>query len=182
MGAIERNPSNRDILQSTKFKLNFTRLPGLTFFCQTANLPGISLSEVMRSTPFVDLYAPGEKAIYDTLNVTMLVDEDLLGWLAIHDWIRGMTFPKEFGEYANMGDKFRDTQIRRGSGVKLPVQYSDGSMTIYTNKNNPNFRVQYKDCFPTTLGGIMFSALDSAENIITADITFRYSYYNLERI
>jgi len=75
MGAIERNPSNRDILQSTKFKLNFMRLPGLTFFCQTANLPGISLTEIQRPTPFVDLWQPGEKAIYDTLNVTMLVEE-----------------------------------------------------------------------------------------------------------
>lgn len=182
MGALERNPSNRDILQSTKFKLNFMRLPGMTFFCQTANLPGISLTEVLRPTPFVDLYQPGEKAIYDTLNVTMLVDEDLRDWEAIHDWIRAMTFPKEFEEYAKMGAKFRDTQALRGSGSKLPVQYTDASMTVYTNKNNPNFRIQYKDLFPTTLGGIMFSSLDSAENIITADITFRFSYYNLERI
>jgi hypothetical protein len=182
MGAIERNPSNRDILQSTKFKLNFTRLPGLTFFCQTVNLPGLSLSEVMRNTPFLDLYVPGEKAIYDTLNCTMLVDEDIRGWEAIHDWIRAMTFPVEFEEYAKMGEKFRDTQMRRGTGVKLPPQYSDASMTVYTNKNNPNFRINYKDCFPTTLGGIQFSTLDSAENIITADATFRFSYYNIERI
>lgn len=181
MGAIERNPSNRDILQSTKFKLNFMRLPGLTFFCQTVNLPGISLTEVLRPTPFVDLYVPGEKAIYDTLNVTMLVDEDLRGWEAIHDWLRAMTFPKEFEEYAKMKDKFRDTAARGFVG-KLPPQYSDASITVYTNKNNPNIRVQYKDVFPTTLGGIQFSALDSAENIITADVTFRYSYYNLERI
>lgn len=183
MGALERNPSNRDILQSTKFKLNFTRLPGLTFFCQTVNLPGLSLTEVMRNTPFVDLYVPGEKAIYDTMNCTMLVDEDLRDWEAIHDWIRAMTFPKDFEEYAKMGDKFRDTQMRGGSGwKKLPPQYSDATITVYTNKNNPNIRVTYKDVFPTNLGGILFSALDSAENIITCDVTFRFSYYNIERI
>jgi hypothetical protein len=180
MGAIERNPPNRDILQSTKFKLNFNRLPGMTFFCQTVNLPGISLSEVLRPTPFVDLYVPGEKAIYDTLNCTMLVDEDLNDWEAIHDWIRAMTFPKEFEEYANMKSQFRDSVMRQGT--KLPVQYTDASMTVYTNKNNPNIRVQFKDLFPTTLGGIQFSSMDSAENIITVDATFRYSYYNLERV
>ena len=181
-GAIERNPSNRDILQSTKFRLNFMRLPGLTFFCQTANLPGISLTEIPRNTPFVDLYVPGEKAVYDTFNVTMLVDEDLRDWEAIHDWIRAMTFPKEFEEYARMSENFRDSAVRRGMGGKLPPQYTDASLTIYTNKNNPNFRVQFKDVFPTTLGGIQFSSLDSAENIITCDATFRYSYYNLERV
>ena len=180
MGAIERNPPNRDILQSTKFKLNFTRLPGATFFCQTANLPGISLTEVMRNTPFIDLYVPGEKAIYDTLNITMLIDEDLNDWLAIHDWIRAMTFPTEFEEYARLDRMFRDSPNRRG--VKLPPQYADATLSVYTNKNNANFRVQYKDCFPTTLGGITFSALDSAENIITADVSFRFSYYNIERV
>jgi len=182
MSINERNPSNRDILQSTKFKLNFTRLPGLTFFCQTANLPGLSLTEVMRNTPFVDLYVPGEKCIYDTLNVTMLVDEDLRDWQAIHDWLRAMTFPTEFEEYAKMETQFRDTQLRRGGWQKIPPQYADASLTIHTNKNNPNIRVMFKDAFPTTLSGIQFSALDSAENIITCDVTFRYSYYNLERI
>lgn len=182
MGINERNPSNRDILQSTKFKLNFTRLPGLTFFCQTVNLPGISLTEVMRNTPFVDLYVPGEKAIYDTLNVTMLVDEDLRDWEAIHDWLRAMTFPKEFEEYAKMNSLFKDTQMRGGGWQKLPPQYTDAMLTIYTNKNNANIRVSFKDVFPTTLGGIQFSALDSAENIITADATFRFSYYNIERV
>lgn len=181
MGALERNPSNRDILQSTKFKLNFMRLPGLTFFCQTVNLPGISLTEVMRNTPFVDLYVPGEKAIYDTLNTTLLIDEDLRDWEAIHDWIRAMTFPKEFEEYAKMKSQFKDV-VSRGPGAKLPPQYTDASLTLYTNKNNPNIRIQFKDLFPTTLGGIQFSALDSAENIITCDCSFRYTYYNIERV
>lgn len=180
MGAIERNPANRDILQSTKFRLVFNRLPGLTFFCQTVNLPGISLTEVMRPTPFVDLYHPGEKAIYDTLNVTMLVSEDLADWLAIHDWIRGMTFPKEFEEYVKMDSMFRDSVMRRGS--KLPIAYTDASLSIFTNKNNPQWRVMFKDCFPTNIGSIQFSSLDSAENIITADATFRFSYYDLQKV
>lgn len=181
MSAISRNPSNRDILQSTKFKLNFNRLPGLTFFCQTVNLPGISLTEVIRPTPFIDLYHPGEKAIYDNLNVTMQIDEDLRAWLEIHDWIRGMTFPKEFEEYASLDRKF-NALSRNQMGVKLPVLYTDAILTIFTNKNNPNIRVHYKDLFPTTLSGIQFSALDSAENIITADASFRFSYYNLEKL
>lgn len=180
--AISRNPTNRDILQSTKFRLNFNRLPGMTFFCQTVNLPGISLTEVLRNTPFVDLYVPGEKAIYDTLNTTMLIDEGLQTWTEIHDWIRGMTFPKEFEEYATLDRKFKDTEIKRQMGIKLPAAYTDASLTIYSNKNNPRFRVQFKDLFPTTLGGIQFSALDSAENIITTDVSFRYSYYNLEKL
>jgi len=180
MAAITRGPTNRDLLQSTKFKLNFTRIPGTTFFCQTVNLPGVSLTEVPRNTPFVDLFVPGEKIIYDTLNITFLIDEYLITWLQLHDWIRAMTFPVDFKEYADMGKLSRVSEFRRSA--KLPPQYSDATVTVYTNKNNPNYRINYKDLFPTTLSGIQFSSMDSAENIITADASFRYSYYNIEKI
>jgi hypothetical protein len=180
MSAITRNPTNKDILQSTKFKLNFARIPATTYFCQSASLPGLSLTEVPRNTPFIDLYVPGEKLLYDTLNITFLVDEDLVGWQEIHDWIRAMTFPYDFEEYVNLKNLSSVAQSR--SINRLPPQYSDASMTIYTNKNNPNIRVQFKDLFPISLGGLVFNSSDSAENIITSDVTFRFSYYNIERL
>jgi len=180
MGATTRNPSNRDYLQSTKFKFNMARLPGATYFCQTVNLPGLSLTEVIRPTPFIDLYMPGEKLIYDSLNLTFLINEDLSDWEQMHDWIRAMTFPREFEEYANLGKLSAASQIRVGS--RTPPQYTDASVTIFTNKNNPQIRVNFKDLFPTTLGGIQFNAMDSAENILTCDASFKFSYYNIERV
>ena len=180
MSAVTRNPSNKDILQSTKFRLNFSRLPSVTYFCQTANLPGLSLTEVPLTTPFVDLYVPGEKLIYDTLNLTFLVDEDLRDWEQLHDWIRAMTFPTDFKEYRDLA-KLATVSAFRGNNA-LPPQYSDASMTIFTNKNNANLRINFKDLFPTSLSTIMFSSMDSAENIITADVSFRFSYYNIERL
>ena len=98
MTVLNRNPINPDLLQSTKFRVTFSRLPGVTYFCNSANLPGISLTEIPMPTPFVELYLPGEKAIYDTFNITFLVDEDLRAWTELHDWIRGATFPPEFEE------------------------------------------------------------------------------------
>ena len=98
MTATNRNPSNPNLLQQNKFVLNFGRAPSIQFFCQSVSVPGISLSEVPQFTPFVDVYVPGEKAIYDLLNVTFIVDEELQAWKEIHDWIRGMTFPTDFKE------------------------------------------------------------------------------------
>lgn len=181
MTAITRNPTNIDLLQSTKFQVVFDRLPGVNYFCQTANFPGISLTEFPVSTPFVDLYFPGEKAIYDTFNITFLVDEDLRAWTEIHDWIRGLTFPTDFKEYVNMAKSSPQANIRasmRGS----PAGYSTAIMTLYTNKNNPNFRIKLIDCFPTSVGSLIFNASDTAENIVTADATFRFSYYEYERL
>jgi hypothetical protein len=180
MTALNRNPINTDLLQSTKFHVTFSRLPGLTYFCNSANLPGISLTEIPMPTPFVELYIPGEKAIYDTFNITFLVDEDLRAWTELHDWIRGATFPTEFDEYVNLARTNPAANIRTAY-VRPPV-YTDATLSIYTNKNNPNFRVKMVDVFPTTVGSLSFSSSDSAENIVTADATFRFSYFNYERI
>lgn len=182
MSALTRNPTNLDLLQSTKFQVIFDRLPGVNYFCQTANLPGISLTEFPVSTPFVDLYLPGEKAIYDTFNITFLVDEDLRAWTELHDWIRGITFPKDFKEYVDLAKLSPQSNIRAAMNGGRPAPYSTAIMTVYTNKNNPNFRIKLIDCFPTSVGSLIFNSSDTAENIITADATFRFSYYDYERI
>ena len=182
MTALTRNPTNTNLKQSTKFHLNFDRLPGMTYFCQSANFPGISVSEVPRPTPFVDLYIPGEKLVYDTFNITFLVNEDMSDWTEIHDWLRGIAFPTDFREYANLNRLHTQSYSRSTVGVKDKVQYSSATLTLYTNLNNPNFRLKFVDIFPTSLSTIIFNTQDSAENIVTADATFRYSYYDYERL
>lgn len=180
MTALTRNATNKDILQSNKFRLTFDRLPEMTYFCQTVMLPGVSLTEVPRNTPFVDLYSPGEKLQYDPLTISFLVDEDLRAWLNIHDWLRACTFPTQFKEYRDL-QKLNMNAMGRNVPKAMP-QFSDATLSIFTNKNNPNIRVKFVDLFPVTLDAVQFSSMDSAENIITATATFRYSYYDVERI
>lgn len=187
---LNRNPENTDLLQSTKFRLTFDRLPGITYFCQVANFPGVSLTEIVRPTPFVDLYVPGEKLVYDTFNITFFVDEDLKTWLELHDWMRGIAFPTDFKEYVGLAQSAKqavrtsssiDTQFLRDQLEKRP-QYGNAILTIYTNKNNPNLRVKFVDIFPTSLSTILFNVSDTAENVAYSDASFRFSYYEYERL
>lgn len=176
MTILTRTPENPSLLQPNKFQLSFSRSPHLQYFCQSVSIPGISLSEVPRQTPFVDLYSPGEKAIYDVFNVTFLVDEQLKGWLEIHDWIRALTFPEKFEEYLQLGRQSKYT-----GNPKTP-QFSDASLTLLSSANTPTLRFKLIDCFPTSISAFVMSATDSPENIITADATFRFAYYNVERL
>lgn len=175
MAAINRNPQNTNPLIPNKFQVNFTRLPNTTYFCQSASLPGLSLGEIPRNTPFIDLYSPGEKLIYDVLNFTFVVDEDLNSWTEIHDWMRGMTFPTNFSEYRNLSklNKFAD---------KPQPQFSDATMTILTSSFNINYNVRFYDCFPISLSSIAFSSTDSPENLITSDVSFRFSYFDIVKV
>jgi len=178
MTALTRSPTNPNFLQPNKFTLNFSRLPNMQFFCQSVSVPGISLSEIPQNTPFVDVYRPGEKAIYDLLNVTFYIDEELQAWKEIHDWIRAMTFPTDFAEYRNLGDLNKYASVVE---TRQP-QYSDAAITLLSSSNKPYYKFKFVGVFPTTITTFVMTATDSAENAMTADATFRYSFYDIEKL
>lgn len=178
MTIAERAPTNPNPIQANKFLLTFSRTPNVQYFCQSVILPGISTGEAIYPNPFVDLYAPGEKAIYDPLTVTFIIDEELKSWLEIHDWIRAMTFPKEFAEYRKLGGL-----SKRVTGLtKTQPQYSDGQLVILSSSNIPYYKFKFYDLFPTTLTPFVMDTKSGPDVVLTADVTFRYNYYDVERL
>ena len=112
------------------------------------------------------------------MNVTFVIDEELTGWKEIHDWIRAMTFPESYEEYKQLASL---NKYAGGKATKQP-QYSDGIITLYSSSNKPYFRFKFYDCFPTTLSTFVMSSSDSPETILTADATFRYNYFDIEKL
>jgi len=157
-------PANLSLAQSTKFMLNFARLPDTNYFCQTVTMPGVNMSEVVTETPFSTVYRHGDKLQYDPLVITFVVDEWLNSWKNIHDWMRGLTKPTRFQEYDKLKLEF---------GI-----YSDAMLTILNGVNVPIARVTFRNCFPTNLASLQFSATDDGGQIIVADATFRYDYFD----
>lgn len=160
-------PQNTSILQTTKYTFIIPELPFARYFCQTVSLPGVSTSEVPVSTPFVTTYRHGDTLVYDAFSIQAIVDEDLRVWEETHNWLVALTKPVSFRQYA--------TNIGR-------EKYYDGILTINTNANNPNIRIKFKNVHPTSIGGINFNTSDNAETTPTADINFRYDYFEIERI
>lgn len=170
-------PTNTNFLHPNKFVLTLQRCPTVQYFCQVVTLPGLSMGEAHAPTPFVDRYLPGDKLVYDYLTLTFPVDEDLKNWLEIHDWMRGMTFPKEFAEYQNLAKLPPHTP----SSMSKTPQYSDGSLTFYNSNQIPKIRFKFYDMFPTTISPLIFSVGDSPEKPITADVTFRFLMFELDK-
>jgi len=165
MSAITRAPQNTNLLQPTKFLLSFDRIRTTQYFCQSVNLPGVSLGEVNRATPFLDMFSPGTKLTYSPLNVEFLVDEELQSWKNIYDWFLSIADPDGF-------------EKRDGSKELQTIKhFSDATLTILTGLNNPILRVQYTNLFPLSINDIQFNTTQSADTIITATATFRYQSY-----
>jgi hypothetical protein len=163
MTALKRTPQNTGFLQPTKYQLVFPNIENMVFFCQSINIPGLSINSLPQPTPFVDIVRPGQKISYETLEIEFIVDEYMNSWKDIHNWIRSMADPVTFPVLNKAG-----------------TTYSDAILTVLTNLNNPNIRIHFKNMFPSDLSGIKLSTTDSADTTITATATFRYDYYDIE--
>lgn len=162
-------PENSNILQATKFTLLFPTLPFLRYFSQTATIPSTSTDGIQVPTPFSDTYRHGTKLRYEDFTINAIVDEDMRVWEETHNWLKALTRPKDFSEYL----RFQNLDN---------VPYHDAMLTINTNANNPNIRFKFYNCHPTSIGAINFNTADTADTIPTVDVTFRYDYYELERL
>lgn len=169
LSTLTQIPENTSFLQPTKFTFTIPTLPFLRYFCQNANLPGVSTSPVQLDNPFSATFRHGDKLIYEEFSVSTIVDEDMRVWEENYNWLVALTKPKEFPQYIKYTDK-------RAS------PYHDALLTINNNANLPNIRIKFFDCHPTSIGGINFSVSDNADSVITMDIQFRYDRYEIERL
>lgn len=174
IGALANQPDNLDALQQNKFRFTLRRLPHVNYFCREATLPSLDISSSSIPTPFRQSPFPEVKLTYEqTFNITFTVDEDLKNYLEIHDWMVGLGFPDNFGQYKRLVEEQSDTIHIRNQGHP----WSDATLIIQTNHQNKNLEVAFESCFPVSLSGLTFtSRIDSIEHI-DATASFRYSKY-----
>lgn len=165
MTVLTRTPENTNPLQPTKFLLTFKKIKDTQYFCQSVNIPGVSLGEVIRTTPFLDMYSPGTKLNYESLDIEFIVDSELTSWKNMYDWFISMADPDGFEK--------RDHTITPSSTKHM----SDATLTVLSSLNNPLVRIEYIDLFPTSLGAIDFDTRLSSDTIITCKASFRYQSY-----
>ena len=57
--------------------------------------------------------------------------------------------------------------------------YSDGTLQILSSNLVPSFQVVFNDLFPFSLSTITFDATDTDIEYFTADVSFKYTIYDL---
>lgn len=169
-------PLNQNHLQPSKFLLSFTRLPYMTFFCHTANIPGVRSASPEQPIPFAQGKLPGMKPEFENLEVGFYIDELLWSWTSIKDWIFGYSLPHSFEEYKQLSLQ-QQLQLRGNQ-----PQYSDAILTSFNNLNNPTLQIQFHDCFPESITSVVFDTRQPALNIPTATAIFKYTTYDVLRL
>ena len=77
------SPENKNFLGGAGFKLVLDRIPHVTYFCQGAPIPGVSLSTIQMPSPVVTRQLPGTKVTFSPFEVTFKIDEDMKNFIEI---------------------------------------------------------------------------------------------------
>lgn len=170
--AFANQIQNRNFLSPVGFKFSLSKDPKVSFFCNSARIPEITLSLTQQPTYLKDLDVPGGKIQYGDLSLRFLVDEDMENYMSIHNWISGLGFPETTEQYSNL--------ITNEDGTQDPKKaFSDGSLYILDSNYNTASVVKFKDLFPVSLSSLDFDSTQTDIQYFTANASFKYTIYNI---
>ena len=167
---------NRNFLSPTGFKFTLKKSPKVAFFCNEANIPDLNLGIAVQTSYLKDIDLPGDKIVFGDLNLRFLVDENLENYMEIQNWIRGLGYPENLQQFADL----QNQGLIRGNYTQDRQNiYSDGTLQVLTSSSIPNFQVVFKDLFPYSLGTLTFDATQTDIQYFTADVSFKYTIYSI---
>jgi len=190
---LNRQPTKLDYSSPTQFRFKIHQLPKVEFFTVAANVPSITLAEISYENPLKNIPMPGDKLTYDDLTITFIVDENLENYIEIHNWMTGLGFPKDRSQFREFRSATSTTPTGRAANQSSDIgdvkpatpdrgMYSDATLTVLTNKNNPVTEIRFSDCFPSSVGGLAYTQNATDVDYLTSDIIFKYKLYEIVKL
>ena len=192
---LSRQPTKLDYASPTQFKFGIHQLPKVEFFTTTATVPAIALSDVVMPTPFKSIPMQGDQLTFDNLTINFIVDEFLENYLSLHEWMTAIGFPKNRKQFSDFKTNKSNTPIsaRSSSSTSSDIGdvqqaspnnalFSDATLTILSNKNNPIVNVLFRDLYPVALSALEYNQAATDVEYLTASVDFAYQIYEIEAI
>jgi len=193
---VSRAPDKLDYASPIQFRFTCAKLPTVEFFCQTANIPGITLGTADVETPLKSIPFPGDKLTYGDLNVSFLVDENLNNYKELHDWLTGLGFPQSHSQFSSLlatgHDRFPQSKVGTATvssdagRITAPLSegaaYSDATLTVLNSKNIAKTEIRFRDIYPTSLGALSYNVKASDVDYLAVDAGFAYTLYSIVQI
>jgi hypothetical protein len=174
--AFSNQIQNRNFLSSVGFKFTLTRARKVSFFSNSANVPGLSLGVAQQPTYLKDIDIPGDKMVFEDFNLRFIVDENLENYMQIQNWMRGLGYPESLNEIYNL--QRQETNLNTTLNKQMNI-YSDGTLQALNSNNRVQFEVVFKDMFPYSLSALEFDSTNPDVEYFTAEVSFKYTIYNI---
>jgi hypothetical protein len=166
---LQNQPTDINFLLTTRFRLILPRAPNLVYWVQGCNLPGFSMENATQATAFVQRPVPGDRIHYNDLKITFRVDEQMKNYREVADWIIGLGFPKQFGQYEDL--------LNSPFGIM-----SDIGLIILDAQQNPMHVVTFTDAFPVSISDLDFVSTETDANPIVVETTWKYLLWQFDEV
>tara|TARA_B100001996_G_C18496008_1_gene529557 strand:+ start:92 stop:646 length:555 start_codon:yes stop_codon:yes gene_type:complete len=165
---------NKNYLSPIGFLFTLDKAQKVSFLCQKAEIPDITLGKVdIPTRGMVPIPVEGNM-VYGNLNLEFIVDEDLRNYMEIHNWIRALGTPQNMKERS---DWYKTWE--RDWGDRREGRFSDATLQVLNNNNIVNFDVLFKNLFPISLSTVPFDVTGSDNAYFTANASFEYMLYEV---
>ena len=157
--------SNVNYLQPTGFRISIDRkrYPNLEYFVQSVQHPNLSVSTVeLPVRRITSVPIAGDSMRFGGLTFNILLDEDMASYNEMFDWLQRTV---------------NDGQVTAGDRKTAIPTYSDITLSILSSHNNVNKTITYRDCIPTSLGGIEFLSNSGQASYLGFTVVFNFSQF-----
>ena len=142
---------NNNLLPLTGFKMSVgtDQFKQLQHFAVSANMPGCNIGEISTIYRNLSGFSPSDHLKFESLNVRFAVDESMLVYNEVFQWLSDCT-----------------------TSNVLPVY--DISLSFLTSKFNISRSVSFRNAFPSSISGIEFNVQNTEVEYAYIDVVFRY--------
>ena len=146
-----------NFLNPSSFVLTLDSLSysGAEFTIQTMMLPDVTVEGAPLQFKQIDVGRVGDKISFGSFEVSYLIDEDLLNYKEIFDWLK-----------ANVESVHTATNHVR-----------DLTLTVMNSANNVTKQIKFIDAYPISISSLPFDITTTDVEYLTAVVSFSYSYY-----
>jgi hypothetical protein len=147
-----------NFLNPTAFVLQLDTVvyPTAEFTVQTMILPDVSVEGAPYHTPSRSIAMAADKISYGPFECSFLVDEDLINYKELYDWL-----------YNQVDDNESSSNVR------------DITLNILSSANNVTKQIRFINAYPTSLSSIPFDITMTDVEYLTAAVSFNYSYFEI---
>lgn len=148
--------TTNNLLTATRYTLTITG-EGMKDLISSVTIfghPGVRSKSATQSARKVRVPRAGSSIEFDPATFTVLLDNRMENYNAIYKWM--------FNNATSESEETRDI-----------------TLTIYDGTENPRKQIRYLNAIPTDIGTLQFTSTDQNDTVISCDITFEYTHFEL---
>lgn len=164
-----------DTVNLTNYRLVIASFPHIAFFCQSVNIPGLTLPIAEVPSPFSRVPLVGDHLAFENLTVSIALDEGMKNYAEMLRWLVGAGFPESYDQRATLEAE----RVRRFGLQAKPIERSNADLQIFNNQKNLIRTFRFIDMHPVTLGSVEFRSTEADVPAPQFNVVFAYQYFQM---